>query len=382
MSSDALGVIVDRLIQKYGKAGVEQLKTATFTREQLLSPQLDPDRYAYLMATRSEEVEAVLNAAQTSAQFEADAKATSLKKFYNGIRTGENSPEVVALWLRTNFEKDFAAFKAAYPQTAPSESYWNINIAQITALVAPRFVAPEYHELVRSYECAINPPDGSMPKLYIKCPDGVIRTGKPLQNAVRQWSIELLEPARAKVAVQSADDFLRDHPELKAGTPPPALLMQRFNNEFQRFLASDTGRIWRGKMDALNYTEESSSQLYDFMVERGLTFHQKNFEVAAIAVADRISVSINKDDVAVRHSGSIEHFGGGNRADQLYMGTEAGGPSSGGRAGMKTPGSGPDTHEYSAAEVKRLVRKLDSRQYEQLLNDSPNFKKAVDKYLS
>ena len=71
-----------------------------------------------------------------------------------------NTPEVVALWLRTNFEKDFAAFKAAYPQTAPSESVWNINIAQITALVAPRFVAPEYHELARSYEAGINPPDG------------------------------------------------------------------------------------------------------------------------------------------------------------------------------------------------------------------------------
>ena len=88
MSSDALGVIIDRLIQKYGKAGVEQLNTATFTREQLLSPQLDPDRYAFLMATRSEEVEAILNAKQDAAQSAADAKATSLKKFYDGIRSG------------------------------------------------------------------------------------------------------------------------------------------------------------------------------------------------------------------------------------------------------------------------------------------------------
>jgi len=52
MSSDALGAIVDRLIQKYGKAGLEQLKTATFTREQLMSPSLDPDRYAFLVGSK------------------------------------------------------------------------------------------------------------------------------------------------------------------------------------------------------------------------------------------------------------------------------------------------------------------------------------------
>jgi hypothetical protein len=382
MSNDSLAIITDRLFQKYGPEGVKALKTASFTREQLLDPKLDADRYAYLVATRPDEVDTVLSASQTSAQAAADAKAAGLKKFYDGIRSGVNTSEVVALWLKTNFGEDFEAFKAAYPQTAPSHSVWDSNIAQITALVAPRFVAPTYDELVRSYQYAMNPPNGSMPKLNILCPDGTIRTGKPLKDAVNQWPLELLDPVKKTAPVQSADEFLREHPELKAETPTPALLMQRFNNEFQRFLASDTGRIWRGKMDALNYTEESSSQLYDYIVVHGLTFHQKNFEVAAIAVADRISVNINKDDVAVRASGTIEHYGGGNRQDQLYMGLAEGGSRSGGRAGMTAPGSGPDTHEYSAAEVKRLVRKLDSRQYLQLMNDSPNFKKAVDKFLS
>jgi hypothetical protein len=247
-----------------------------------------------------------------------------------------------------------------------------------------RGVAPIYAELVYSFERLMNPPNGSMPLLKIVCPDGEVRTGEPLKDAIRKWSIELLEPAKSKVAVQSADDFLREHPELTAALPPPALLVQRFNNEFQRFLASDSGRIWRGKMDALNYTEESSGQLYDFMIKNKLAFHQQNFETAAIAVADSISVGINKDDVAVRSpdGGAVEHFSGGNRGDQLDMSHAAGGPTSGGRAGMTTPGSGPDTHEYSAAEVKRLVRKLDSHQYQQLLNDSPNFRKAVDQYLS
>ena len=49
----------------------------------------------------------------------------------------------LALWLKTNFAQDFEAFRANYPQTAPSANVWDKNIAQITALVAPRFVAPE-----------------------------------------------------------------------------------------------------------------------------------------------------------------------------------------------------------------------------------------------
>src|ERR1700733_14106761 len=110
MSNEALATITDRLFQKYGTAGLEQLNTASFTREQLLDPKLDADRYAYLVATRPAEVEAVLNAEQTSAQAIADAKAASLKKFYDGVRSGANTPEVVALWLKTNFTQDFEGF--------------------------------------------------------------------------------------------------------------------------------------------------------------------------------------------------------------------------------------------------------------------------------
>ena len=60
MSNEALATITDRLFQKYGKVGLEQLKTASFTKEQLLDPKLDADRYAFLVATRPEEVDAVL----------------------------------------------------------------------------------------------------------------------------------------------------------------------------------------------------------------------------------------------------------------------------------------------------------------------------------
>jgi hypothetical protein len=372
MSSDALGVIVDRLIQKYGKAGVEQLKSATFTKAQLLSPSLDPDRYAFLMATRSEEVDAVLNASQASAQAAADAKAASLKKFYDGIRSGMNTPEVVALWLKANFTEDFERFKAAYPQTAPSNSVWDSNIAQITALVAPRFVAPNYAELVRSYEHAINPPDGSMPKLHILCPDGHIRTGKPLKDAVRQWSIELLEPAKSKAApVQSADDFLRDHPELQ-DTRPPQLLLERFHKEFARFLKSDVGRAWHTRMS--QYGHDNTARMADYMEQHGLELTQKGFEIAAVAISDEISVTLTQDDLGgARYSGTFIHDAGGGREHQLPLG------ATGGMAGQSVPSIYNPDKVWTEAEVRRELRRLSADQLRERLADKA-FVAALDEF--
>lgn len=48
---------------------------------------------------------------------------------------------------------------------------------------------------------------------------------------------------------------------------------------------------------------------------------------------------------------------------------------------MTKPDASADTHVYSEAETHRLVKKLNSTQYLQLLNDSPNFRAAVQKYL-
>jgi hypothetical protein len=372
MSSDALGAIVDRLMQKYGKAGVEQLKTATFTKTQLLSPSLDPDRYAFLMATRGEEVDAILNAEQHSAQADADAAATSLKKFYEGIRSGKNTPEVVALWLKANFTQDFEQFRASFPQTAPSESIWNSNIAQITALVAPRFVAPNYSELVRSYEFAMNPPDGSMPKLHIICPDGVIRTGKPLKDAVRQYSIELLEPAKAKAApVQSADDFLREHPELK-DTRPPQLLLERFHKEFARFLKSDVGRAWQMRMR--EYGHDNTARMAEYMEQHGLEFNQKGFELAAVAISEEISVTLTQDDIGgARYSGSFIHDAGGSREHQLPLG------SAGGMAGQSVPSIYNPEKVWTEAEVRRELRRLSADQLRERLADKA-FVAALDEF--
>jgi hypothetical protein len=373
MSRDALGAIVDRLIQKYGKAGFEQLKTATFTKEQLLSPSLDPDRYAFLMATRSEEVNAVLNAAQTSAQAAADAAATSLKKFYEGIRSGKNTPEVVALWLKTNFAQDFEQFRASFPQTAPSESVWNSNIAQITALVAPRFVAPNYSELVRSYEFAMNPPDGSMPKLHVMCPDGVIRTGKPLKDAVRQYSIELLEPAKAKAApVQSADEFLSEHPELK-DTRPPQLLKERYEREFQRFLVSDVGRAWRKRMSEYGHLEKSAQRMWDYVTRHQLELNQKSFEIAAVQISDEISVTLDQADIGgARVSNTFIHDAGGNRANQIPLGDS-------GMAGQYIQSPYNPDKEWTEAAVRRELKILSAHELRERLADK-SFVEALNRY--
>jgi hypothetical protein len=324
------------------------------------------------MATRSEQVDAILNAAQTSAQAEADAKSASLTKFYEGIISGVNTPEVVALWLKTNFAQDFEAFRANYPQTAPSANVWDKNIAQITALVAPRFVAPEYAELVRSYEYAINPPDGSMPKLQIMCPDGVIRTGKPLKDAVRRWSIELLEPARAQAApVQSADEFLRDHPELK-DTRPPQLLLERFHKEFARFLKSDVGRAWQMRMR--EYGLDNTARMAEYMEQHGLELTQKSFEIAALAISEEISVTLTQDDIGgARHSGTYIHDAGGNRASQIPMG------SSGGMAGQYAPNQFNPDKVWTEAAVRRELSILSAHELRERFADKA-FVDALNKY--
>jgi hypothetical protein len=371
MSNDAIGAIVDRLIQKYGKAGVEQLKTATFTREQLLSPSLDPDRYAFLMATRGAEVDAILNAEQNSAQAEADAKAASLKKFYDGIRSGVNTPEVVALWLKTNFTEDFSAFKASYAQAAPSESIWNHNIAIIIAVVGASGLAPNYLTLVRAFELAMNPTSGAMPTLRILCPDGQIRTGKPLKDAIRQWSMELLEPAKAKAApVQSADEFLRNHPELK-DTRPPRLLLERFHKEFARFLKSDVGRAWQTRMR--EYGHDNTARMADYMEQHGLELTQKGFEIAALAISDEISVTLTQDDLGgARYSGTFIHDAGGNRANQIPLGDS-------GMAGQSVPSIYNPDKVWTEAEVRRELRRLSADQLRERLADKA-FVAALDAY--
>ena len=87
-----------------------------------------------------------------------------------------------------------------------------------------------------------------------------------------------------------------------------------FDAEFQRFLQPHTGRAWRTRMDA-----------YDHMTEHNLVFNQKNFEIAAIAVADEISVTLFHEDIgSAWTSNTIIHDGGGNRAEQVRPGSEGG----------------------------------------------------------
>jgi hypothetical protein len=371
--NDTLAAITDRLIQRYGKAGVEQLKTATFTREQLLSPSLDPDRYAFLMSTRAEEVEAILNAEQISAQTKANAAATSLKKFYDGVRSGKNTPEVVALWLKTNFTEDFNAFRISYPQTAPSEQIWQHNIAIIVATVAASDLAPNYDSLVRAYEFAMNPTNGAMPTLRILCPGGQILTGKPLKDAIRQWSIELLEPAMANAApVQSADEFLNEHPELK-DTRPPQLLKERYEREFQRFLVSDVGRAWRKRMSDYGHLEKSAQRMWDYVTQHQLELNQKSFEVAAVSISDEISVTLDQNDIGgARVSNTFIHDAGGNRANQIPLGDS-------GMAGQYIQSPYNPDKEWTEAAVRRELKMLSAHDLQERLADKA-FVEALNRY--
>ena len=275
--------------------------------------------------------------------------------------------------MKTNFTQDFESFKGTYPQVAPSEKLWQHNIAIITSEIGKRAVAPNYHELVQAFEYAMNPTDGSMPKLQILCPDGQIKTGKPLKDAIRQWSIELLEPAKAKAApVQSADDFLRDHPELK-DTRPPQLLLERFHKEFARFLNSDVGRAWHKRMSEYGHLEQSIQRLDEYMTQHGLELTQKNFEIGAVAVSDEISITLDQGDIGgARHSGTFIHDAGGNRVNQLPLGES-------GMAGQSVPSIYNPDKQWTEAEVRRELRRLSADQLRERLADKA-FVAALDEF--
>jgi len=283
-----------------------------------------------------------------------------------------NTPEVVALWLKTNFTEDFNAFKAAYPQTAPSESVWNHNIAIIIAVVAASELAPNYQNLARAFEFAMNPTNGAQPTLRILCPDGVLRTGKPLKDAIRQWSIELLEPAKAKAApVQSADEFLREHPELR-DTRSPQLLKQRLEREFMSFLKSDVGRAWQKRMTEYGHLDNSIVRIEEYMEQHKMQYNQKGFELAALAVADEISVTLDQADIGgARVSNTFIHDGGGSHHAQLPMGATMAGQFS---ANPYNPNK-----SWTEAEVRRELNRMNANELELRLRDKA-FVEALNKF--
>ncbi|MFZ3332765.1 MAG: hypothetical protein WA197_19175 [Candidatus Acidiferrales bacterium] len=292
--------------------------------------------------------------------------------FYTECRNGEYSPNEIATWLRENFEQDFVRFNADYHQVASEEI--PSNISAIVADVAARRVYPTYAELVTSYGRLVIP-DKGYPTLTLKCGDEYL-TGKPLRDYIHSHPLEMLNaPKQARPAYEtlSADDFLKNTPVLQDNNPP-ALLRKRFENEFMRFLKSDVGRAWRTRMAEVDAGEISTGLMRDYLVQRG-SFTQKDFEDAAVWSCDKFSVTLFKEDIGGSETQGFElHHGGGTNDQSIPLGNS-------GMAGMTKPDASEDTHVYGESETRRLVRKLGSAEYRQLLNDSPNFRKAVDKYL-
>ena len=374
MPSDALAVITDRLVQKYGPAGVAALKTAAFTREQLLASSLDPDRYAFLMATRGDEVDEVLNPTNSAETERAERQQNYIIKLYAMAKAETIHADEMSRWIHKYYSKDVQEFKAAYPHV--SSSNWtglNNNWHYILSDIVTREVPPTYAEIVTSFENNMNPPNGRQPLLKVLCPDGQIRTGKPLKDAIRQWPIELLEPAKAKAApIQSADDFLNEHPELKDARPPQ-LLKERYEREFMAFLKSDVGRAWQKRMSEYGHLEKSSHRMWQYVTQHKFELNQKSFELAAVAIADEISVTLDQNDIGgARVSNTFIHDAGGNRVNQLPMGES-------GMAGQFTPSQYNPDKEWTEAAVRRELRVLNADQLRERLADKA-FVEALNHY--
>jgi hypothetical protein len=363
--------VKQKLIQKYGPTILDDLRAASITAAGYKSA--EPDIQEYLLISRPDDVERALNADRLDAANTKLAERMELTDFYLAYKHGHINDADVAPWLAENFSDDFVAFCRDFPQAESNDNYQH-NIALMMRDIATRRVPPVYDELVKSFGRLASPERG-YPTIALICPDGSIKTGWELSRAIKRYPMELLEPvkqARPAYETMSADEFLRSTPELQDNRQP-ALLKARFENEFHRFLKSDVGRAWKIRMAEVDAGEISTQIMWDLLKDRG-SYSQKDFEDAAVASCDKFSVTLFKEDIGgVRTQGLELHDGGGSHHTQHSLGATM--------AGQIKPDAAEDTHVYSEAETRRLVRKLGSVEYRQLLNDSPNFRAAVDKYL-
>jgi hypothetical protein len=360
----------DRLAARFSPKVLDDLKTVAITAAGLRNA--EPDIYEWLVTHRGDDVERALNADRLDAASKTLTAKMDLTDFYLAYEHGHINDADVAPWLAENFNDDFVAFCRDFPHAKADDAFAH-NIALVMRDVASRRVCPIYSELVDSFTRLAT---AATPRLKLLCPDGHYRTGRDLAQAIRVWPLELLnaaQPPRPAYETMSADEFLRSTPELQDNRQP-ALLKARFENEFHRFLKSDIGRAWKTRMAEVDAGEISTGIMWDLLREHG-SFTQKDFEQAAVLSCDKFSVTLFKDDIGGAESQGFElHDGGGSHDQGISLGAS-------GIAGMTKPDASEDTHHYSQAETLRLVKKLNSKEYLQLLNDSPNFRIAVQKYL-
>ena len=387
MLNDSIGTITERIANNYGKDELKLLKEWTFTASDL--KKLDGDRYAFLVATRPHDVDIALLTPADAEAAKARRVQREYKELYADVRAGRISYAEGNKFIEQEFSQHFEAFKNAYPQVAGDETIWatfpNGNAHILFLETIKRDAPPTFAELEKSFGLAMVP-HGSFPKLTILCPDGEYRSGKPLADAIRMWPMELLESAKPQARPahesMSADEFLKNTPVLQDNNPPQ-LLLERFNREFRNFLAGDVGRATKVRVEQYGLGGIFQDMMWKFMKDNGTPLNQKGFEQAAFAVANKITIHegddaaplvLTHDSIGSARSGNfIVHDGGNDRSHQIAFGTTQG--------GQIKPDASEDTHQYSESETRRLVRKLGSREYLQLLNDSPNFRSAVEKYL-
>ena len=386
MLNDSIGTITERIANNYGKDELRLLREWKFTAADL--NKLDGDRYAFLVATRHHDVDIALLTPADAEAAKARRVHREYKELYADVRAGKISYADGNKFIEQEFSQHFEAFKNAYPQVA-DEAIWatfpNGNAHILFLETIKRDAPPTFAELEKSYGFAMVP-HGSFPKLTILCPDGEYRTGKPLADAIRMWPMELLEPqsnqARPAHDAMSADEFLANSPELRDDRQP-ALLKERFTREWRNFLAGDVGRALKVRADQHGLGSFLAGWMWDYMVANRIPFHQNGFEQATFGVVKKITIhegdtaaplELSHEDIGgARTSNAMIHDGGGSHHTQMPLGATM--------AGQIKPDASEDTHQYSESETRRLVRKLGSVEYRQLLNDSPNFRKAVDKYL-
>lgn len=387
MLNDSIGTITERIANNYGKDELRLLREWKFTAADI--NKLDGDRYAFLVATRPHDVDIALLTPADAERAKARRVHREYKELYADVRAGKISYAEGNKFIEQKFSQHFEAFKNAYPQVAGDEAIWatfpNGNAHILFLETINRDAPPTFAELEKSYGLAMVP-HGSFPKLTILCPDSEYRTGKSLADAIRMWPMELLEPqtdsARPAHEGMSAAEFLANSPELRDDRQP-ALLKERFTREWRNFLAGDVGRALKVRADQHGLGTFLAGWMWEHMIKNQIPFHQKGFEQAALAVAAKVTIHTDDDAAPLvlahediggaRTSNTMIHDGGGSHHTQHSLGTTM--------AGQIKPDAAEDTHVYSEAETRRLVRKLGSAEYRQLLNDSPNFRAAVDKYL-
>jgi hypothetical protein len=356
-----------KMLNRYGADGVKALLEATFTADQLRA--LDSDRYQFLLQHRSKEVEAVLNATQDAAIQTAKSRKEEIIIHYTAMRQGRVSAQEFNDWFQSNFAEHVARFTRDYPQVEFATS--DANQKLIYQNIVSRNVLPEYSELVASFNQLAIPASG-YPMLALKLPDGGVATGRELREAIKKWPMELLEPVAKQLSreqMQSADEFLANHPELRDDRPPQ-LLLERFHKEFARFLKSDVGRAWHKRMS--QYGHDNTARMADYMEQHGLELTQKGFEIAAVAICDEISITLDQNDIGgARVSNTFIHDAGGSHHVQLPMGATM--------AGQSVPSIYNPDKVWTEAEVRRELRRLSADQLRERLADKA-FVAALDEY--